>query len=157
MGLATEADRKSAHSPGPVSRKRSPWAWIPSLYFAEGIPYVVVMTVSVIMYKRLGVSNTEIALYTSWLYLPWVIKPLWSPLVDVLKTKFGSLRRLDPAHKEILLGSIDVYACLLDLSNCCQSFRVLSGRSTRSGTATSQETQSASLPERAAKPYATRR
>lgn len=87
MGLATEADRKSAHSPGPVSRKRSPWAWIPSLYFAEGIPYVVVMTVSVIMYKRLGVSNTEIALYTSWLYLPWVIKPLWSPLVDVLKTK----------------------------------------------------------------------
>jgi PAT family beta-lactamase induction signal transducer AmpG len=68
-------------------KTRSPWAWVPSLYFAEGIPYVVVMTVSVIMYKRLGVSNTEIALYTSWLYLPWVIKPLWSPLVDVLKTK----------------------------------------------------------------------
>ena len=67
--------------------RRSPWFWIPSLYFAEGIPYVVVMTVSVIMYKRLGVSNTEIALYTSWLYLPWVIKPLWSPLVDILKTK----------------------------------------------------------------------
>ena len=67
--------------------KRSPWFWIPSLYFAEGLPYVVVMTVSVIMYKRLGVSNTEIALYTSWLYLPWVIKPLWSPLVDILKTK----------------------------------------------------------------------
>ncbi len=69
------------------SKPRNPWAWVPSLYFAEGIPYVVVMTVSVIMYKRLGVSNTEIALYTSWLYLPWVIKPLWSPLVDVLKTK----------------------------------------------------------------------
>ena len=66
---------------------RNPWLWVPSLYFAEGLPYVVVMTVSVIMYKRLGISNTEIALYTSWLYLPWVIKPLWSPVVDLLKTK----------------------------------------------------------------------
>jgi len=53
----------------------------------EGIPYVMVMTVSVVMYKRLGISNTDIALYTSWLYLPWVIKPLWSPIVDILKTK----------------------------------------------------------------------
>ena len=67
--------------------KRNPWAWIPSLYFAEGIPYIVVMTVSVIMYKRMGISNTDIALYTSWLYLPWVIKALWSPVVDLLKTK----------------------------------------------------------------------
>jgi PAT family beta-lactamase induction signal transducer AmpG len=66
---------------------RNPWAWIPTLYFAEGLPYVFVMTVSVIMYKRLEISNTEIALYTSWLYLPWVIKPLWSPMVDILKTK----------------------------------------------------------------------
>ena len=66
---------------------RNPWAWIPSLYLAEGLPFVVVMYVSVIMYKRLGISNTEIALYTSWLYLPWVIKPLWSPFVDLLKTK----------------------------------------------------------------------
>ena len=71
----------------PVKRKPSPWSWIPSLYFASGMPYVVVMTVSVIMYKRLGISNTDIALYTSWLYLPWVIKPFWSPLVDILKTK----------------------------------------------------------------------
>lgn len=66
---------------------RNPWSWIPSLYFAEGVPYVVIMTVSVIMFKRLGLSNTDIALYTSWLYLPWVIKPLWSPVVDILKTK----------------------------------------------------------------------
>ena len=66
---------------------RNPWAWVPSLYFAEGIPYIIVMTVSVIMYKRLGISNSQIALYTSWLYLPWVIKPLWSPVVDILKTK----------------------------------------------------------------------
>ncbi len=69
------------------TRSKSAWSWIPTLYFAEGLPYVVVMTVSVIMYKRLGISNTDIALYTSWLYLPWVIKPFWSPIVDLLKTK----------------------------------------------------------------------
>ncbi|MBI5837097.1 MAG: MFS transporter [Candidatus Eisenbacteria bacterium] len=66
---------------------RALWGWIPSLYLAEGLPYVVVMTVSVIMYKGFGVSNTDIALYTSWLYLPWVIKPLWSPVVDLLATR----------------------------------------------------------------------
>ena len=66
---------------------RSPWSWVPSLYFAEGLPYVIVMTVSVIMYKNFNLSNTEIAFYTGWLYLPWVIKPLWSPFVDLFKTK----------------------------------------------------------------------
>ena len=69
------------------TEERNPWLWVPSIYLAEGLPYVVVMTVSVIMYKRLEISNTEIALYTSWLYLPWVIKPFWSPFVDLLKTK----------------------------------------------------------------------
>lgn len=68
-------------------KKKSGWAWVPTLYFAEGIPYVLVMTVSVIMYKNLGLSNTDIAFYTSWLYLPWVVKPLWSPLVDLVKAK----------------------------------------------------------------------
>ena len=67
--------------------KRIPWAWVPTLYFAEGVPYVAVMTISLIMYKRLGLSNTDITLYTSWLYLPWVIKPLWSPFVDMLRSK----------------------------------------------------------------------
>lgn len=67
--------------------RRSPWAWIPTLYFAQGLPYVAVMTISVIMYKRLGISNTDIALYTGWLYLPWVIKPFWSPFVDIISTK----------------------------------------------------------------------
>ena len=80
-----------ADSPQPVHDKkastRQPWAWVPSLFFAEGMPYALVITVSVIMYKRLGISNTEIALYTSWLYVPWIIKPLWSPLVDMLRTK----------------------------------------------------------------------
>jgi len=66
---------------------RSPWLWVPTLYFSQGIPYVIVMTMSVVMYKRLGISNTDIALYTSWLYLPWVIKPLWSPFVDITRTK----------------------------------------------------------------------
>jgi PAT family beta-lactamase induction signal transducer AmpG len=65
----------------------NPWAWIPTLYFAQGIPYVVVMTLSVILYKNMGVNNTDIALYTSWLYLPWVIKPLWSPLIELFSTK----------------------------------------------------------------------
>ena len=68
-------------------KARSPWAWIPTLYFAEGLPYVAVMTIAVIMYKKLGISNTDIALYTGWLYLPWVIKPFWSPFVDLVKTK----------------------------------------------------------------------
>jgi PAT family beta-lactamase induction signal transducer AmpG len=64
-----------------------PWRWIPTLYFGQGLPYVVVMTLAVVLYKNLGLSNTEIALYTSWLYLPWVIKPLWSPVVDLLGRK----------------------------------------------------------------------
>ena len=67
--------------------KKTPWAWVPTLYFAEGVPYVAVMTISLILYKRLGLSNTDITLYTSWLYLPWVIKPLWSPFVDMMKSK----------------------------------------------------------------------
>lgn len=70
-----------------MTQKKSPWFWIPSLYFAEGLPYVAVMMLSVVMYKRLGISNADIALYTSWLYLPWVIKPFWSPFVDMLRTK----------------------------------------------------------------------
>ena len=68
-------------------KTRNPWFWVPSVYIAEGIPYMIVMTVSVVMYKNLGLSNAEIALYTSWLYLPWVIKPLWSPFVDLCRTK----------------------------------------------------------------------
>ena len=67
--------------------KSSPWSWVPTLYFAEGIPYVAVMTIALVLYKQLGLSNTEITYYTSWLYLPWVIKPLWSPFVDIIRTK----------------------------------------------------------------------
>jgi len=70
-----------------MKKHRNPWAWVPSLYFAEGLPYVAVMTISVILYKRLGMSNADITFYTSWLYLPWMIKPLWSPFIDLIKTK----------------------------------------------------------------------
>ncbi|MCT4616029.1 MAG: MFS transporter [Marinifilaceae bacterium] len=63
------------------------FSWIPSLYFAEGLPYILVTTSSVVMYKNLNMTNADIALYTSWLYLPWVIKPLWSPFVELMKTK----------------------------------------------------------------------
>jgi len=68
-------------------KDKNAWLWIPFLYFTQGIPYILVVTVSVIMYKRLGIGNAEIGLYTSWLYLPWVIKPLWSPIVDLNCTK----------------------------------------------------------------------
>ena len=81
------------------------WRWIPTLYFSQGLPYVVVMTLSVVMYKNLGVSNTDIALYTSWLYLPWVIKPLWSPLVDLLGSK-----RLWVVAMQFLVGA--AFACV---------------------------------------------
>ena len=69
------------------SKRIPPMAWIPTLYVAEGLPYVAVNTLSVIMYKNLGMSNTDIAFYTGWLYLPWVIKPFWSPFVDIIRTK----------------------------------------------------------------------
>ena len=72
---------------GKQNKPNNPWTWIPTLYFAEGLPYVAVVVISVAMYKNLGMSNTHIAFYTSWLYLPWVIKPLWSPFVDVIRTK----------------------------------------------------------------------
>jgi MFS transporter, PAT family, beta-lactamase induction signal transducer AmpG len=69
-----------------IGQSVSPWRWIPSLYIAQSLPYVVVMSLSVVMYKNLGLSNTDIALYTSWLYLPWVIKPLWAPLIELIST-----------------------------------------------------------------------
>ncbi len=72
---------------GITKKPPTPWCWVPSLYLAEGLPYVMVMAVSVILYKDLGVSNAQIALYTSWLYLPWVIKPLWSPVVELFRTR----------------------------------------------------------------------
>lgn len=65
----------------------SPWAWVPTLYFAQGIPYFIVNNISVMMLTKMGVPNGEMALFTSLLYLPWTIKPFWSPFVDIIKTK----------------------------------------------------------------------
>ncbi|HPB85839.1 MAG TPA: MFS transporter, partial [Paludibacteraceae bacterium] len=65
----------------------SHWAWVPTLYFAEGIPYFLVNSISVMMFTKMGVPNGEMALFTSLLYLPWTIKPFWSPFVDMFKTK----------------------------------------------------------------------
>lgn len=66
---------------------RNPWAWVPTLYFGQGVPYVLAIVVSTIMYKNLGLTNAQITFYTGWLYLPWVLKPIWSPIVDQLQTK----------------------------------------------------------------------
>ncbi|MBU2572668.1 MAG: MFS transporter [Elusimicrobia bacterium] len=66
---------------------RNPWLFVPSAYFAEGLPYILINSVSVILYKNMGVSNAEIAFWTSWLYLPWVIKMLWGPMVDMYGTR----------------------------------------------------------------------
>jgi PAT family beta-lactamase induction signal transducer AmpG len=79
--------QNSTNKAASTKRWLYPWLWIPTLYFAEGLPYMAVMTISVIMYKCLGIDNTSLAFYTSWLYLPWVIKPFWSPFVDILRTK----------------------------------------------------------------------
>jgi MFS transporter, PAT family, beta-lactamase induction signal transducer AmpG len=65
----------------------SPWAWVPTLYFGQGLPYIIVIFVSTVIYKNLGMSNADITFYTGWLYLPWVIKPFWSPFIDHLRTK----------------------------------------------------------------------
>ena len=80
---------------------RTPWFWIPTLYLAEGIPYAIVTGVSVVLYKNLGYSNDAIAFYTSWLALPWMLKPLWSPVVDILKT-----RRLWIWLMQLVIGTV---------------------------------------------------
>jgi len=94
------------------SQHRRPWAWIPTLYLAEGLPNALVTTVALLLYKALGVSNTKVAFYTGLFYLPWVLKPLWSPLVDLLRT-----RRLWIWRTQILLSvAAGALACLLPAS-----------------------------------------
>jgi PAT family beta-lactamase induction signal transducer AmpG len=95
------------------TQAKNPWLWVPSLYFTQAIPYVVVMTLSVIMYKDMGISNQDIAFYTSLLYLPWVIKPLWSPLVDMLGTK----RRWTVLMQVLVAVALGAVAGVLHLPN----------------------------------------
>ncbi|MEH2049917.1 AmpG family muropeptide MFS transporter [Nostoc sp.] len=80
----------------------SPWTFIPTLYFTSGIPYIIINTVSVIFYKKLGIDNTQIALWTSFLYLPWVIKMFWGPIVDIYSSK----------RKWILYTQFAMFCCL---------------------------------------------
>jgi len=87
-----------------IQKNKWAWAWVPTLYYAQGLPYALVVTVSVIMYKRLGISNSDLGLYTSLLYIPWVIKPLWSPFVDLKSTKRNWFLAMQ------LLGSIALLA-----------------------------------------------
>lgn len=95
---------------------KTPWGWIPTLYFGQGIPYVVVMTLAVVMYKKMGLANSEIALYTSWLYLPWVIKPLWSPFVEMFRS-----RRFWIVTLQLLIGAaLALVALTLPASNFVQ-------------------------------------
>ncbi|WP_288151717.1 MFS transporter [uncultured Prevotella sp.] len=83
-----------------MTRFKSPWAWVPSLYFAEGLPYVAVTLLSIEIYMQMGLSDAQITFYTAWLYLPWVIKPFWSPFLDLFKTK-----RWWIVAMELLLGA----------------------------------------------------
>ncbi len=80
-------DKRNNRDNGPGTGAMQPWSWIPSLYFAEGLPLIIISFVSVILYKKMGVSNADIALFTGWLYLPWVLKGLWSPVIDNSATK----------------------------------------------------------------------
>ncbi|UKO96555.1 MFS transporter [Nostoc sp. UHCC 0870] len=90
--------------------KSSPWQYIPTLYFTSGVPYVIINTVSVIFYKKLGISNAQIALWTSFLYLPWVIKMFWGPIVDIYSTK----------RKWILYTQLAMCCCLGIVAFCLQ-------------------------------------
>ncbi len=71
----------------PKSKSISPWFYIPSLYFAEGMPYMIINAVSVVFYKNLGIDNAQIAFWTSIINLPWVVKMFWGPAVDIYSTK----------------------------------------------------------------------
>ena len=84
----------------PDKGTRAAWTWVPSLSFADGLPLVILMTVSLIFYKQMGLSNTAVTFYTSWMYLPWILKPIWSPFIDLVKTK-----RWWVLLTEILLGA----------------------------------------------------
>lgn len=84
----------------PPKNSPGPWRWIPSLYFAQGLPYVAVTSLAEVLYKNLQLTNTEVAFYTSWLGFPWVIKPLWAPLVEM----FGG-KRLWIVVLQLLMGA----------------------------------------------------
>lgn len=70
-----------------MPKSRHPATWVPTLYFSEGLPFVATATVSVLMYKSLGLSDSEIAFFTTLVMWPWTLKPLWGPVLEMFKTK----------------------------------------------------------------------
>ena len=96
----------------PTSSSRSPWLWIPTLYFFEGLPYFIVNTISLVMFKDMGMDNGTLALLTSLISIPWVIKPLWSPFVDIFRSK----RWWILAMQTMMLAAIALTAASVRLS-----------------------------------------
>ncbi len=94
-----------------IMKQISPWAYIPSAYFLEGMPYIIINTVSVVLYADLGYANDQIAFWTGWLYLPWILKMFWSPLVDGCGTKRRWLlgAQLALAAVFLLLGGLNAW------------------------------------------------
>jgi MFS transporter, PAT family, beta-lactamase induction signal transducer AmpG len=84
-----------------VPEKISPWRWVPTLYVAEGLPYALVTSVSLVLYKNLDVPNGTITFWSALLGLPWIFKPLWGPMVDSLHT-----RRLWAWVMQLVMGAI---------------------------------------------------
>lgn len=97
----------------PKSTSGSPWLFVPSLFFAGGLPYIIVNTVSVVIYKNMGIDNAQIAFWTSSLYLPWVIKMFWGPLIDIYSTKRNWILYTEFA----MIGCLSGFAFSLQLSN----------------------------------------
>ena len=69
------------------TKQKHPATWIPTAYFAMGLPFIAISIASVLMFKSFGVSDSLIAFWTSLIMLPWTLKPLWSPLLEMFKTK----------------------------------------------------------------------
>ena len=93
-----------------LKSNHNPWSWVPSLYLIEGLPNALVVTVAVVLLKNMGLDNGRVALYTSLLYLPWVIKPFWSPFVDII----GSKRAWVWTMQVLMAAGIAVVALTLD-------------------------------------------
>lgn len=86
--LQADTSRNDLQAEKVESKKKVlPIAWVPTLYFAMGMPFVVLNMVCALMYKGMGVSDTQIAFWTSLIMLPWTLKPLWSPFLEIYKTK----------------------------------------------------------------------
>ena len=85
--LKQNPERAFRQQAGMKSLQKTPWMWVPTLYIAEGLPNVLVTIVAATMFMEFGMTDSRIAFYIGWLSLPWIIKPFWSPFVDLYRTK----------------------------------------------------------------------